>query len=724
MNFLKRFLAMSTLVALAACGGGGGDAGTSVFEPDTGNPAPPATPVADVVVVLAAETIFNSSDQGVRVTATALDASRRAIPDAPMTLAADAGAVVTVDGNATVTDDNGQLGAVVSIGSDRTNRVITVTATSGSISKTTTLTVVSSPAAATPASIELIASSTTVDTGGAQVVIQAFVKDLSNNALAGADVSFSVDTGTLTNVSATTAASGVATANFSAGSDKSNRTATVTVTSGTVQSQLTLPISGTKVTVAGPSSLILGAAANFTVQVADSNNNPLPGVSVSAVSELGNTLSAASGTTTDANGAVTFNYVASNVGPDEVIFIAAGATSPPVFVSVSGDDFQFVSPAPGALVPVGSGQDVQVRLRQGGVAIANRAILFTATGGTLSAPSATTDAQGLATVSLSATAAGPVTVQARVEESAATAALQLNIVATVPHKLVLQVSDAAIAPNPTGSTDSQTRVIAKVTDPVGNPVQGLTVNFSRDADPSGGNLLQPSAVTDLNGQASVAYSAGPESTANNGVVLRGTVASTTPPVTDTATLTVNQTALFITLGTGNAIANVDPETYQKDWVVYVTDSNGVAVSGVSLSIKILPLEYLAGSLVPDPWVYSPPIRTCRNEDSNENGVLDPGEDDNGDGVLWPGNVISVSPGSVQTDATGRATISLIYAESFAPWVKVRLTASATVSGTESKRDAEFIVNGSVEDFNLPSVPAGATSPFGTYDETPSVPGCR
>ena len=43
-------------------------------------------------------------------------------------------------------------------------------------------------------------------------------------------------------------------------------------------------------------------------------------------------------------------------------------------------------------------------------------------------------------------------------------------------------------------------------------------------------------------------------------------------------------------------------------------------------------------------------------------------------VLTPGNVVSVTPGTVQTDASGRATISLIYGENFAPWVDVRLTA--------------------------------------------------
>jgi len=199
-------------------------------------------------------------------------------------------------------------------------------------------------------------------------------------------------------------------------------------------------------------------------------------------------------------------------------------------------------------------------------------------------------------------------------------------------------------------------------------------------------------------------------------VLRATVAGT-PAVTGTATLTVNQTSLFIALGTGNTISNLDTQTYRKDWVVYVTDSNGNPQNGVTLTIKAIPNAYRTGKLRFDGvvWTYATPIWSCRNEDANEDGTLDAApvnEDDNGDGVLWPGNVIAVSPGSVQT-VNGRATISLTYAESYAPWVELRLTASATVTGTESRTDAVFVVSGSSEDFsNQTNPPAGVASPFG------------
>ena len=575
-----------------------------------------------------------------------------------------------------------------------------------------------------PSTIELIADATTLGTSGETVVIRAFVKDSSNNALPATAVTFRTSTGTLSSISSSTDSAGVASATLTAGADKSNRNAVITVSSGAISNQLTLPIAGTKLTLSGPSALIIGNSAVFDVVVTDSRSNVVPNITVVATSSLGNAVVASGGAVSNSNGQVRFTYTATNSGTDALVFTGAGASASPLpALVVSGQDFAFISPLPSSAVPVNTLQQVQVRLRSGGVGQAGATINFTSTGGTLTAASAVTDASGIARVSLSSSSAGPVTVQATVAGGSASTTLPLSIVAVTPSRLVLQVSPTALAPNTSVASGNQAQVLARVTDAVGNPVQGQVVNFTRDADPSGGNLLQASATTDSGGQATVAYRSGSQSTANNGVVLRGTVASA-PTITSTAALTVNQTALFIALGTGNVITNIDPQTYQKDWTVYVTDSNGIAVNGVTLTIKALPTFYLTGSLVYDTaktrWVYAAPIYACRNEDANANGVLDAGEDDNRDGVLWPGNVIAVTPATVQT-VNGRATVSLTYAESYAPWVQLRLTASATVSGTESRNDAEFIVSGSGPDFGSASVPpAGVVSPFGSAPKAGAV----
>ena len=143
---------------------------------------------------------------------------------------------------------------------------------------------------------------------------------------------------------------------------------------------------------------------------------------------------------------------------------------------------------------------------------------------------------------------------------------------------------------------------------------------------------------------------------------------------------------------------------------------------MTLTIKAIPTHYITGNLIWDGkvWVYGSNIQYCANEDTNFNGILDAGEDKNGDGILWPGNVISVTPGSAQT-LNGLATISLVYAESYVPWVRMKLTASASVAGTESKTDVEFIVTGASEDFSAQTnPPAGVTSPYGLLPKGAAV----
>ena len=243
MMTVKRLFSMMGLVsllALAGCGGGGGSAGTSPLIPTT--PPGSAQPVADLVLVLSAPTIVNTGTTLVTATVTALDANRNALANVAVTLSADNGAVVTVSGTAgSVTDSTGRLQATVGIGSNRSNRQIVVTVVTGGITRTANLQVVDSTSGTQPTSIEIIAAATTVGTGGDGVLITAFVKDANNNALAASPVAFGASTGTLSGVSVVTNALGAATATYAAGADRSNRSATITVSSGTVTKTLTLP---------------------------------------------------------------------------------------------------------------------------------------------------------------------------------------------------------------------------------------------------------------------------------------------------------------------------------------------------------------------------------------------------------------------------------------------------------------------------------------------------
>jgi hypothetical protein len=596
-------------------------------------------------------------------------------------------------------------------------------------------------------SVEVVSSSPEVGTAGEQVQITAIVRGAGNVTLASVPVTFAADTGSLSAVSPTTDASGVATARFSAGADKAARTANITVTAGSVTGAIAIDVQGSTVTASGPSTLQFNATAPLSVKVVDSGGAPLPGVAIGVTSALGAGLSASS-VATDVQGNATVTYTANRAGSDTVVFSALGSTAS-LSISVSGEDFAIVSPASGTTVAIGAGQAVTARyLINGAPAAGNFQIRFASTAGTvLPNPGAATGlplANGQATATVSSTFAGPATVQATLFNSTtgavlAQASLPIQFIAVTPASLVLQITPTAIGPNPIGTTTRQAQVRATVKDAVGNPVQGAVVNFSKDADPSAGNLSQASATTDSNGQATVQFIAGATPTAADAVVLRGTVAGT--GVTGTATMTVNQSALFIGLGTGNQISNApgtNNTAYLKVWTAYVTDSNGAAVPNQTLTVSVLPTRYRKGSYVLTAvgttlvYAYGPwdgqalsndgnlpagDFISCANEDTDYSGVVTPVKDINANGRLEPGNVISVNSGpnvvTVTTDAQGFATLNLVYAESYASWVEVALKVTATVAGTESSNQAIFWVPGLKDDFTADGgPPAGLVSPFG------------
>jgi Bacterial Ig-like domain (group 1) len=579
----------------------------------------------------------------------------------------------------------------------------------------------------TATAIDVLSSSPQVGSGDEQVTISAIVKGPGNVSLASTAVTFTTTSGILTSVSAQTDSAGVATAILAAGSNKVNRTLTVNVISGAATGSVNVQVTGTTLTSSGDTTVALGRSSRLSVKATDSKGVAIAGLPVTVSSVLRNGLSAPS-VTTDGQGNASVDYTATNSGSDQVSFSGGGATVASV-ITISGEDFTFVSPAASTLIPVGAVQAVTVRYLVGGAPVSGRTVNFAATAGTFSSASVVTDGSGLATAQISATSASPATIQASLQGAVvALATLPVEFVALTPATLVLQVSQTAVGPNPPGSTLQQAQVIATVRDAQLNPVKGVVVNFNRLVDPSGGNLSQASAVTDSSGQASVNYVSGGLTTSSNGVQLRATVASATSVFGD-ATLTVNQSSLFVALGTGNTITNLDANTYNKEWTVYVTDANGIAVPNVTLTIKVLPVKYGKGTLAygaanaatgaaagwrPVAATYS----ECNNEDANYNGTLDAGEDFNVSGTLEPGNVISVfpgtGPGTVRTNAEGRATVSLRYAESYVPWVKVRLRAEAVVSGTEAFKEAEFWVIGLDSDFtSSTTAPAGYVSPFGT-----------
>jgi len=568
--------------------------------------------------------------------------------------------------------------------------------------------------------VEVITSTNSVLSAGSEAVITTFVKNSGNVGLSGKTVSFSATSGTLQLISDVTDATGAASAKLIAGSDKSNRSVTVTATVDNVSGSVVLPVTGTKLSIVGTGSLQAGASAvQFTVRAVDSSGNGINAALLTLTSSLANGLSAST-LTTDATGSATFLYTPNLAGSDTVTATGLG-TSASATVAVNAIDFSVLSPSSNVQIPIGTQQTVTVQYRLSGLGVAGKTVDFSTTRGTLGAASASTDASGQASVTVLSSTAGPANLTAQIA-GIGSVNLPLQFVATTPASIVLQANPGGVLPNVTGSANKST-IEALVRDANGNAVANRQVNFTVLQDLSNGTLSAGNAVTDLNGRVQVQFIPGATSTPANGVQIQAEVASTA--IRATTSLTVNGNALFITIGFGNTISDLDVTDYTKTFSVYVTDANGVAVGNQIVSLSAIPVEYYKGVLellpLADRWTVKPTPTTCANEDAKFgsgvagylDGILNVGEDTNGDTRLTPGNIAVAAPGSVTTDATGRATFQIQYGKQFAPWAKVDIAARAVVAGTESRQSILYTLIGSVPDFASNSTPAGVISPFGS-----------
>jgi hypothetical protein len=225
-------------------------------------------------------------------------------------------------------------------------------------------------------------------------------------------------------------------------------------------------------------------------------------------------------------------------------------------------------------------------------------------------------------------------------------------------------------------------------------------------------------VTDASGIATAQFIPGSLTTAGNGVVIQATVPGT--GVVGTANLTVSTQALFISIAEGNTITNLDENTYEKPFSVYVTDVNGAPAVNRVVTLSVWADEYGKGTLVfNEKWGYAGTPTWCLNEDINRNGILDAGEDTtptnpqgNNNGKLDPGLPVVISPASVTTDNTGFAQFKLQYGENFALWADTTITARAVVGGTESVSTRKYFLLMSAPDATNEATPANARSPWG------------
>ncbi|HEX5277594.1 MAG TPA: Ig-like domain-containing protein [Fluviicoccus sp.] len=316
---------------------------------------------------------------------------------------------------------------------------------------------------------------------------------------------------------------------------------------------------------------------------------------------------------------------------------------------------------------------------------------------------------------------------------------RFTFISVTPTKLTIQ------ATSPNLASSQATDLLVRAYDAKDNPVKNVRVNFNKVEDPSNGDLSSASVLTDATGLAKVVFTAGPRTTAKNAVQITALAPDFSPAVTSvTQYLTVGGEALFLSIGTGNVISNLPsaPDTtYSLPHQVMVTDSTGAPIANSDVQLSVVPLTYNKGYYVLDAitstWGIEPTsFYACPNEDTNLNGILEASEDngiadpatgdviDNKDGILWPGNPVTLSAKTVRTDANGVASFDLVYAKSYANWLKVMIVATATVKGSESRAERTVTLLGMVDDFKKDKLPPGGLiSPYGQKDPSTGADAC-
>jgi hypothetical protein len=154
MKLLNWIVASLLMVLLAACGGGGGSSGSA----PGGIVTPPATAVASDLVIgfeNGKNSLVNTGSDQVRINITAVNSSGNTLANVSVRVAVDNGGVfrpdsVSVEDGSFVTNSSGLFSGVITSPSNRANRVINVTITSGTAVRRQTIQVIGSQITITP----------------------------------------------------------------------------------------------------------------------------------------------------------------------------------------------------------------------------------------------------------------------------------------------------------------------------------------------------------------------------------------------------------------------------------------------------------------------------------------------------------------------------------------------------------------------------------------------
>lgn len=246
---VRRWGVMGLVVVLAACGGGGGDSGDCLLGCDDGDAT---ASVADVRLDLSATSVTNNGTDKITATVTAVDERGVVVPNAELLVSVNANAEATVSSSTTGTD--GKLTAQIGPGGDRSNRVVTVTASSadGSIRRSKTFSV-------TGATLTATAVPGVVTPGSTGNLVEFVLKDATANAMA--DESITITSASLSTVTGTTGTNGEYALTYTAPTTTGNLVLTATAAGTTFDITVLVQDDTTSIPDVTPSSVLSATAS-------------------------------------------------------------------------------------------------------------------------------------------------------------------------------------------------------------------------------------------------------------------------------------------------------------------------------------------------------------------------------------------------------------------------------------------------------------------------------
>jgi adhesin/invasin len=429
------------------------------------------------------------------------------------------------------------------------------------------------------------ASPTTIMKGGPTSTITVTAKDANGNPVSGAYVSLAAsETGnTITQPANYTDANGVATGTLSStvtGVKTVSATVNGIAAAQTAAVVVTAPASASrsKVTIAEKYVAVGTGTANITVTVLDAGSRPIAGATVTLQSTgSGNTLTQPTALT-NANG-VTNGTLSSTVAETKTISATANGTllsqTASVEVTTPSASKSQLGASPTSFTAGAGSSTITVTVKEAGNhGLAGVAVQLSATGNgnTITQPVALTNANGVATGTLTSTVAGQKVVSATASGTAITKTATVTVNA---NPVSASLSTVAAAPTSIPLATGTSTITVTVKNGSGQPVSGATVVLA--ATGTGNTLVQPASVTNASGVAT--------GTLSSTVAEAKTVSATADGIALTPTATVTVTPGGVSAGQstlGASPSSIAAGSGTSTITVTAKDAAGNPMSGATV----------------------------------------------------------------------------------------------------------------------------------------------